>query len=84
MELKTKTFLDEFKLWDQARLRELSGKVRKLVTQKVPDYIAEAKNERKIKQDKENKSNNSHIKIPSPGVQVGEGKHTYNNGGKIK
>ena len=55
-----------------------------MFTQKVPNYIAEAKSERKAKQDKEIKSDNAYIKVPAPGIQIGEGEHTYNHGGKIK
>lgn len=84
MDLKTKAFLNDFKLWDESRLRELSDKVRRLFTQKVPNYIAEVKKERKLKQDEEIKSDNAYIKIPAPGIQIGEGKHTYGSGGKVK
>lgn len=82
--LKTKTFINDFKLWDDARLKEVSDKVKKLFTKKVPEYIAEVKNERKIKQDEETKSNNNSVKVPAPGVQINKGTHTFNNGGKIK
>lgn len=84
MDLKIKTFLDDFKLWDESRLKEISDKVRQLFVQRVPNYIAEVKQERKLKQNEEIKSDNAYVKIPAPGIQVGEGKHTYNNGGKIK
>lgn len=83
-DLKTKTFINEFKLWDESRLKELSDRLRKLFAEKAPEYIAELKKERKIKQDKEIKSDNAYIKVPAPGIQVGEGEHTYNHGGKIK
>ena len=48
MDLKIKTFLDDFKLWDESRLKEISDKVRQLFMQRVPNYIAEVKKERKL------------------------------------